>query len=233
MKEKWSILILTQPSREAFLARLQAVLRPQLEERPDVKVLIRYFNPAQDLGTNRQALLEEATGEYVNWIDDDDLVPADFVSRIYPLLDGVDYVGFRLQMFTDGQKQKPTFHSLCHKEWNGDEDGWYRDISHINPIRRELALAVPMSGGFGEDHRWADGLRALGIVKTEHYIDEVMYFYYFRNNKSDQPALPASRSEHPEWVTLQRRPICPECGSTATALAGGMRRCNQCGASWV
>jgi hypothetical protein len=244
MSEKWSILILTQPGREQFLARLHAVLRPQLEAHSDVKLTIHSFDRSKDLGTNRQGMIERAEGEFISWIDDDDLVPANYVSTIYPLLDGVDYVGFQLQMYIDGVKQKPTFHSLRYKEWTGDEQGWYRDISHLNPIRRKLALTIPMSGGNGEDSRWADGLRKLGIVKKEHYVDAVMYLYLYRSNKMS-PTVPrtplaTSRTDpvhDPNAATHfpvgHRRPICPKCGSTACGIAGGMRRCNQCGASWI
>jgi len=49
-----------------------------------------------------------------------------------------------------------------------------------NPIRRELALLVPFEGGRGEDFSWAERLRATGRVKTEHFIPEVMYHYWFR-----------------------------------------------------
>jgi hypothetical protein len=242
MKIKWELLILTQPGREAYLARLQAVLRPQLEEYADVQMTVRQFNASQDLGANRQIMREESQAAYSNYLDDDDLVPSNYIATIYPLLDGVDYIGFRLQMYSDGEKQKPTFHSLRYKEWNADQDGYYRDISHLNPMRRELALLVPMSGGFGEDARWADQLRALGVVKTEHFIDDVMYFYYWRSNKNDYPGpafqIPVTRAVHnpmeqANFVAGQRRPICPECGSSATGLAGGMRRCNQCAASWI
>lgn len=239
---KWSVLILTQRGREDFLSRLQAVLRPQLAEYPDVEMMVRLWDPRLTLGTNRQCLLEAATGEYVNFVDDDDLVPANYIATIHPLLDGVDYVGFRLQMFIDGNKQKPTFHSLRYKEWNGDQDGWYRDISHLNPIRRKLALAVHMSGGFGEDARWADAVRKLNIVKTEHFVDQVMYLYFYRSNKSTgvNPADQVRRidpiidpNEANCFLVGHRRPICPKCGSTACGIGGGMRRCNQCGASWI
>lgn len=233
---KWELLILSQPGREAYLARLQAVLRPQIEQYPDVKVTVRNCDFKLDLGQNRQRLREESQGAYSNYLDDDDLVPANYVSTMYPLLDGVDYIGFRLQMYTDGEKQKPTFHSLRYKEWNADQEGYYRDISHLNPIRRELALAAEMSGGFGEDARWSDALRRLGIVKTEHFVDEVMYFYYWRSNKADYPG-PGSQvpitAVHDPTKQQSWRPACPACRSSATGMAGGMRHCNQCGLSWT
>jgi hypothetical protein len=236
---KWELLVLTQHGREQYLARLQAVLRPQLEAYSDVGLIVRRFDPTMDLGTNRQIMREGSSADYSNFIDDDDLVSANYVSTIYSLLDGVDYIGFTLQMYSDGEKQKPTFHSLRYKEWNADQNGFYRDISHLNPIRRELALRATMAGGFGEDQRWSDRLRELGIVKTEHYVNDVMYFYYWRSNKTDYPApalqVPTHGSYNPvEQLAIgQRRPICPKCGSTATGMAGGMRQCNQCGERYV
>lgn len=131
----------------------------------------------------------EATADYINFVDDDDLVAPDYVSSIYPLLGEVDYVGFQLQLYNGGPeqnlKQKPTYHSLRYKLWHDDDNGYYRDISHLNPIKRELAVQAVMEGGGGEDARWADSMRTLGIVKTEHYVDRVMYHYYWRAEKND------------------------------------------------
>jgi glycosyltransferase involved in cell wall biosynthesis len=180
---KWSILILTQPSRADFLSRLREVLDPQLVSGVELRIKIHDRNFS--VGESRYQMLQEAHGEYVSFIDDDDLVPADYVSSILPLLSDVDYIGFNLQLFIDGQKQKPTYHSLKYKEWFEDEDGFYRDISHLNPIKREIAVQVPMTGNLGEDSRWAEALRTKQLVKTEKYIDDAMYFYYWRSNKKD------------------------------------------------
>jgi glycosyltransferase involved in cell wall biosynthesis len=229
MTPKWEILILTMPGRERFLARLLACLKPQLEQVSDVTVTIRVSDKNFDLGTNRRLMLEAATGEYVNFVDDDDLVPAHYIATIHPLLDGVDYIGHRLQYFVDGAPQKPTIHSLRYKTWNADDQAFYRDISHVNPIRRELALRGTMSGGIGEDERWGTSLREKGLPQTEHFVDEVMYLYYWRSNKELDPFEPGQVLLP---VEDKPRPQCPICRSTATSLAGGMRRCNQCGASW-
>jgi hypothetical protein len=53
------------------------------------------------------------------------------------------------------------------------------------PMRRELALQVAMSGGFGEDFRWAAGIRNKGIIKTEHVVNEPLYYYLIREPKKD------------------------------------------------
>ena len=89
-------------------------------------------------------------------------------------------------------------------------------------MRRELALKAPMWGGFGEDSRWAGDMRALGVVKTEHYVEDVMYHYLSRTDKKDG-ILPMT-------VTAG---ACPACRSTSTVRvsAGKMFVCNACGES--
>ena len=219
---KWDILCLTMPTRTYFLERLRRNLDGQL--RSGVRLKIMFHNPDISLGDNRQLMREESDADYICFIDDDDLVDSLYVSRILPLLDGVDYIGFRVQAYeNDVPLPGPTYHSLLCGGWFDKTyaDGtksWHRDISHINPIKRELALAVPMYGGFAEDSRWAGDLRSLGIVKTEHYIEDVMYHYLSRPNKTDGVS--------PGPVTAG---TCPFCQSNATILSHGHMVCNKCG----
>lgn len=183
---KFQILILTQQSRSKMLDQLLSVLTPQCEGREAV-ISVRNSDPSLSLGANREIMRREASGEYIAFVDDDDLVSADYVSKILPLLDGsVDIVGFRLQQYADGRAMKPTCNRLSYGKWFEDAAGYYRDISHVCPMRRELALRVPMEGDFGEDRRWADAMRPL--VKTDHFIDEVIYFYLWRKHKHDSVA---------------------------------------------
>lgn len=228
MDPKLTIMILTQPSRAGFLQRLLKCLKPQVANYPDVAIDIRIFDQNLSLGQNREAMRRAARGTYIVFIDDDDLVADDYVAKLYPLLDGVDQIGYQVQCYIDGVPLVPTYHSLRYGCWNSDKDGHYRDISHINPMRRELALRVAMEGGASEDSRWSDRMRALGVVKTEHYVDQVMYLYYFRSQKTD--SLPVRQETRVEPV-IQRAP-CPSCGSNAVGMAGGMKNCNQCGYRW-
>jgi hypothetical protein len=210
------------PTRKEFLEKLYLRLAPQLYS--ETRFTIKMHDPELSLGTNRQKMREKSNAEYVCFVDDDDLVSPDYVARILPLLDGIDYVGFRVQAYENGiPLPGPTYHSLLCGGWFDKTyaDGtksWHRDISHINPIKRELALAVPMYGGFAEDSRWAGDLRALGIVKTEHYIEDVMYHYLSRPNKTDGVS--------PGPVTAG---TCPFCLSNSTILSHGNMVCNKCG----
>lgn len=188
---KWSILTVTQDSRTDFLSRMLRTLYPQLLAHPQVAHDIFVFNPQFTLGENRQTMLEMAKGDYVSVIDDDDLVPPDYVSSILPYLDGTDYIGFLLQYYEDGRKQRLAQHRFVAnggrngKGWYDDPYFYYRDISHLNPIRREIALKAKFTGGTGEDWRWASQIRDLGEIKTSWFIPRVLYHYYFRSRKED------------------------------------------------
>ncbi len=188
---KWSILILTQPSRASFLKRLLDCLEPQVAACEGAEIRFRTFDNSMKLGANRQAMIDEAEGEYISFVDDDDCVSTQYVRKIYPLLDGVDYIGFQVQTFINGNPLAPTYHSLKYGGWSSNDLGFYRDLSHLNPIRRELSSRVKFTGHGNEDVLWADEIRGLGIVKTEHYISEVMYYYFSRANKndSDKPGM--------------------------------------------
>lgn len=209
MPPKFEILILTMPTREKYLARIMDCLEPQLTH--EVSVTVRVCDKDFTLGENREAMRQAATGDYICFIDDDDLVPCDYIARILPLLDGVDIIGFECQLFVDGELDtKRDYHTITAGSWYNTDTAYYRDISHLSPIRREVALAAPMEGGHGEDGRWADKMRALGVIKTEHYIDRVMYYYLYRNGKN-------------------RGAICPKCGRDATVMVEIGTHCNACG----
>jgi len=180
---KLSILIATVGWRtEAFLGLLYHLM-PQVKTFAGKVEVIAYWNNGElPVGQIRKALVEQASGEYVCFIDDDDMVPDYYCKKILGAL-GKDYVGFRVKFFNDGVEMPPVTHSLRHTTWSQDEYGYYRGVTHLNPIKREIALRGewPTSRQAGEDELWAKSVTP--FVKTENYLDEVMYFYY--HSKSD------------------------------------------------
>lgn len=177
---RWTIAILTVKVREGLLARLLKRLEPQIGERR-IEILIA-DQEEWSVSRKRQWCLDRAQGEYFCFIDDDDMVSKRYVECIYPLLDGVDYIGFQLQYYHDGAPWKPTYHSLQNGVHTimADETAFYRGVSHLNPMRTEIARTGKYEGGFGEDNRWSDQVDPV----TEHYIDEVMYEYWFSTTNS-------------------------------------------------
>lgn len=180
---KWSICIASNPHREYELQRLMSVLVPQVDKyKGQIEILIFWNNFEYSLGYLRQSMLDEARGEYINHIDDDDMVPVDYCDTIFPLLDGVDYIGFMVDFIDRGKKMPPVYHSLKYKTWYQDDDGYYRGVTHLNPVRTKLARqsSFPIQYNTGEDAAWSSGVKA----KTEHVIDRPMYIYLHEPDSS-------------------------------------------------
>ncbi len=195
----WQILITTIPHRHDKLLGLLAVLDAQMQ--PGVSVLLCRDEHMAGYRPGLQALMDAATAEYVSAIADDDSYCPDAVSRIMAALaSNPDYVGFRVRIIQDGVHQGLVIHSLAYHGWNGcvpSEGGYYRqrppdgsfrlDLMYVNPVRREHAQQVRFRG-FACDVEWADDIRALGIVKTEVFIDDEIYYY--NRNLSDYISTP-------------------------------------------
>jgi hypothetical protein len=187
----WTVLIATLGQRTSRFTQLLRTLLPQVDAYDGRVTVTALFNHGErPLGHVRQALLDGATSRYVSFVDDDDELPGYYVDEVLPLLDGVDYVGWQLQCYVDGVAQKPTFHSLRYRRWYEDRKGYYRDVSHLNPIRTELARRADFRHGEPpEDVSWVDQVRP--HVKTEHYVDKVMYHY--RSSARDSTWHPSTR----------------------------------------
>lgn len=176
---RWTICVISAlPVRQTELTRTRGILERQIKPYKDVELIIN--TDEQKVGEKRQKCLEMAQGAYISFVDDDDLVAHDYVDTIYPLLDGKDYIGFKLQSYHNGSKQKPSIHSLRNKTWGEDDSCYYRGITHLNPIKTDLARQSKFEGGDGEDERWAEKVAA----KTQHYISKPMYFYFFSTEYS-------------------------------------------------
>jgi glycosyltransferase involved in cell wall biosynthesis len=198
---KLQILILTQKSRREFLEQLISLFEPQIallgvRKFDHVDIMVREDSTLEgkQVGDKRESLRQRSDGEYIAFFDDDDLPASDYISRILPQLDGADTIGFECQLWNDRQRDpKRDFHTIKSVGWFNTPTSYHRDISHLQPMRREVALAAPMEGGYGEDRRWAERMRALGVVKTENYVDSVLYYYLMRTRKDD------AKDPHHPW----------------------------------
>ena len=137
-----SVLICTIQGRETLFSRLLQLLNNQAH--PDVEILFEKDNKEITTGEKRNILLERASGEYCCFVDDDDLVCPNYVSRI---LDAVqtrpDCVGFTGQIsFAKQGIQRDFIHSLQYSTWFTRDNVYYRCPNHLNPVRTELARAV-------------------------------------------------------------------------------------------
>lgn len=181
----WTILVPTLGQREHLFMRLLGVLLPQLDEHEGhVRVLAYRNNGQPSIGEIRDALIATAGTDYVSFIDDDDLVPEYYVAEVVKaLVSRPDHVGFKLEYTTDGEHGEIVDHSLRWGKWGRTVDGQlYRDLTHIDPIRRDIAErgSFAVRPGRAEDRVWVKRVRQ--HVTTEVYIDKIMYHYLWRRD---------------------------------------------------
>ena len=90
---KLSILICSIESRSNLLARLMAIL--DMQEHPEAEVLVSIDNRQKKISDKRNELLDRAKGEYVVFIDDDDLVSSYYIAELLKAIEAKpDCVGF-------------------------------------------------------------------------------------------------------------------------------------------
>ena len=87
---KWTIAIASVPARRELRQRILDQLDEQVAKYSDIEILVLEDNRKRILGDKRNALVDIAQGEYISFVDDDDLVSDHYIDTIYPLLDGVD-----------------------------------------------------------------------------------------------------------------------------------------------
>lgn len=210
----WDVLIPTMPHRHESLCELLAEFDRQWRLGLGVRVCrTQPDEDALDSHAKRRRLLESSSAEYVCFVDDDDMIAEDYVNAIsVALTKRPDYVGFQVVVTWDGKPHRYAEHSLRHTGWSGWHEYdrmLYRDITHLNPVRRKLALLVSWDGL--PDTDWATAMRETGQVKTEEFIDrplgEGMYYYRFhQHNNFSTPhgPMPEPWPELPSyhWLTM-------------------------------
>jgi len=177
MALRLSILICSLVSRAPLLERLKSILTPQLTDQ--VEVLYDIDNGEKIIGQKRNDLLERAQGDYICFIDDDDTVSNDYVSKILRAIEtNPDCCGIEGVMTTNGRNPRRFIHSLRYNSWYEKDGVYYRNPNHLNPIRREIAIQVRfILVNKGEDSDFSKNI--LPLLKSEVYINSMIYNYLF------------------------------------------------------
>ena len=189
---KLSILICTLKNRKHFYDRLIYLLRNQCDVNNlwnYIELLSEYDDGEDSIGKKRNLLLERAKGDYVVFIDDDDLVSNDYVKLILSAIDksSPDVVGIHLLMTVDGKNEERTYHSLKYRNWWDEQDPdrpgrrrYFRNPNHLNPVKRSIAIQVRFPEvSVGEDKDYS--MRMLPYLNTEEYIECPIYHYLYRS----------------------------------------------------
>ncbi len=187
---KLSILIPTVEGREESFDRLLKELMRQINSKINsgwrndlVEILSDKDDKEVSIGAKRQRLIEAATGDYVVFVDDDDMVAPDYIEQIINHL-GCDCIGFLIECSFDGVNKCTAKASFKYKDWGDNKDGfrYVRSTYHKTPVRREIALKVGFKDmRFGEDYDYS--MRLVPHLKSEGFIDKVMYYYQYSSKE--------------------------------------------------
>lgn len=189
---KLSILICHTPGREGFLSRLKRIVWPQLDG-DEVEMLI-HDGVGMSIGQKRNELLQRAEGEYVCFIDDDDRVSDNYVELLMDGINkGVDCCSLKGIITEDGNNPLIFEHSIRYKEYrtvSGEYNTSSGDVryerypNHLNCIKASIAKQFKFPNqNVSEDTDWATQIHKSGLIKIEHYIPEVIYYYEYIRKK--------------------------------------------------
>lgn len=179
-----TIGILTVPEREPLLTRLLQRLSESmlLSFNHRVEIMINSDNKIKTVGQKRNEILDSAKGKYVCFIDDDDMVTYDYLSKILYALDTEKYdaVSFSGQYYHSGN----SIMQFNHANINGGhfkKDGvQFRPLNHLNPVLTEYARQIRFpEKNYAEDSDYCDRLYASKLIKNEYGINSVIYLYLF------------------------------------------------------
>lgn len=181
---KLSILIPSLYSRKASLSELLDLIgRQDSECLKHTEVLVSIDGKAKTIGQKRNELLASAKGEYVVFIDDDDVISFDYLHLIFEGVNkGVDHIGIAMLFQPNNGAHKLV---LCSKDyaWEEKNNVYYRSAQHVCPIKASIAKsAVFQHTNFGEDKIYSEKINPL--IQTEHLITTPIYFYKYVANKT-------------------------------------------------
>ncbi len=186
MAGKWklSIFICHLENRKSQLMKLNLTLLSQYNQCGGLfESLIEMDNGEMPIGTKRNNLLSQSVGDYVCFIDDDDMVADFYVEEILKAIETEpDCVGFNGAIVHKNGREEPVTYRLGNTAINRKGAVTVCGIGHLNPVKREIALSVKFPDkSSGEDYEYAKALQAKLV--SEVFIDKTMYYYLQENKK--------------------------------------------------
>lgn len=180
-----SILIPTITGRESHYDSLIASIGSQYKGN-EIEIITAKDSREKSIGQKRNELVQSAMGEYCVFVDDDDKLPPYYIEEILNASkSNPDAIGFKGNYYHDNVLKKEFVHSIKHKEYAETMYYFYRPPNHLNPIKTSIAkqFKFPHKSMF-EDTDWAMQIAKSGLLKTEVFIDKIMYNYYYVSKKN-------------------------------------------------
>lgn len=174
--EEWYVKV---PTKKEDGSTGEGIAKARYRHKPSIEILFEEDEKQMSIGAKRQKLLERAKGEYIVYFDSDDYPKPNYIKDIAKALEvKPDCLGFKIEMTTNGKNKQTCIHSLSYKNWHEKGGVYYRNVTHFNPVKRELALQVGFKDlRFGEDKDYSDRLTLL--CHKEIFIDEFLFEYRY------------------------------------------------------
>jgi glycosyltransferase involved in cell wall biosynthesis len=176
MSKALSILIASTRNREHMFNNLMRFLKVQ--KTSEIEVLASIDNGEKTIGTKRNELLKASVGKYVCLVDDDDMISPYFVNMIVNATkNNSDCIGIKGIITLKNTEPRLFIHTIKCKDWYEDNNVYYRNPNHLNPIKREIALDTMFPDiSNQEDRMFSHWIQPK--LKTETFIETPLYYYY-------------------------------------------------------
>jgi len=177
---KLSILIPTIPERKEKFDKIYCKLLSQCT--PDIEILFddreRYNISGIMVGEKRQALIDQAKGKYISFVDDDDDISNDYVIEILKAIDSgsPDVITFRTLADIDGRKYviDTSIHNPIEQLHGNGPIKRKPSVPHVW-LKEATKRTVFQSKNVDEDTDWVNAINAQSEIK----IDKILHYYNF------------------------------------------------------
>lgn len=182
---KLSILITTLPVRSEKLQFLINSIKKQIKGRK-VEIIYLGDDKTKSVGAKRNDLLSISRGEYITFVDDDDMVSNEYLDEIFRAMESKpDVIAFHVQRFLNGEKQKVMIYDnvTLRPRMAPNATHYKLCCNHLCVWRKSIIKVRFPDKSLGEDHDWA--MDMINHYKTFHTIDKVLYNYYYSTTESE------------------------------------------------
>lgn len=182
-----SILVCTlnEPYSIDMLKRLRNILDPQIERfRGQIELLIHDAGRFMPTGTKRNELIKQSEGDYIVFIDTDDVVMSYYIDEMMKAIESSpDVITFIGWMTTDGNHRR-NFTIKLGSDYAERGGHYYRWPNHLACFKKSLVENIKFPDIWvQEDYIWSKAVRDRNVLKTEVHIVKDMYWYDFRTKK--------------------------------------------------
>lgn len=184
---KLSILIPSIVRHECLFSELNLELYYQMIPYTGKIELICDSSEHDSIGEKRNRLLEKAEGKYVAYFDADDKPSPHYIKLLMEAAEtDCDCASLKGIYSVNGVYDGIFEHSLKYNEWRTTENEvkYERFPNHLNMVRASIAKQFKFpEKNFSEDFDWSTQVHNSGLLKTEFYIPEILYYYRYVSNK--------------------------------------------------